>query len=237
MFLIYAPDKICFISKVILYLSPFYLRAGVAKRTKAADSSRAVKSVGALHPGSSNLPPSVLREFCSKVFACSSLPAKGISMGKDITLEFDICLSGGSMRNIKLDKEKCLTCKRCQTACIIKHSSSDVIESLLLEERIYPPRIAVVLRKDEPFLIVCRNCEKPKCVDACKHNALEKLEDGTVFLDEQMCKGCWKCIEACPFDAIQKSEFGIAVKCDSCRDLETPACVSACHVNALEVVS
>lgn len=82
----------------------------------------------------------------------------------------------------------------------------------------------------------CVFCKKPKCVEACEYDAIEKKDDGYVEFYDDKCTGCWKCIEACPFDAIYKNEDdNIAVRCDLCLDADTPSCVSACHTDALKV--
>lgn len=76
-------------------------------------------------------------------------------------------------------------------------------------------------------------CKKPKCVEVCESGALY-LENGTIFLNEEKCKGCWKCVDSCPFKAIFKNELlGIAVKCDLCEGKKKLACVASCPTGAL----
>jgi carbon-monoxide dehydrogenase iron sulfur subunit len=97
-------------------------------------------------------------------------------------------------------------------------------------------RILIVEKKGKPHAQVCVNCKKPKCVEACEYDAITKLEDGTVVLDEEKCTGCWECIEACPFDAVCKlEEKNISIICDLCGGGEYQACVASCPTQALFV--
>jgi Fe-S-cluster-containing hydrogenase component 2 len=81
--------------------------------------------------------------------------------------------------------------------------------------------------------MVCRNCEKPKCVEACPKNALEPDEkDREVKLIEARCDACGKCVEVCPFHAIWVDPLTkIAIKCDLCGGL--PKCVEFCRFGAI----
>lgn len=140
------------------------------------------------------------------------------------------------MRKIKLGKDKCVACHTCEIACALKHSDSDIIEDAYLEFPVPNSRLKIVMKKAKLHLRKCVHCKKPKCVEACEEGAITKQDDGVVVIDESKCKGCWTCIEACPFDAIVKcGDEKTALKCDLCLDLEVPACVASCHVDALTV--
>jgi Fe-S-cluster-containing dehydrogenase component len=81
--------------------------------------------------------------------------------------------------------------------------------------------------------LVCRNCEKPKCVDACPKEALILNKEGEqVLLLETKCDGCGQCVEACPFEAIWVDPLlKVAIKCDLCNG--NPRCVKFCSFGAI----
>ena len=86
-------------------------------------------------------------------------------------------------------------------------------------------------------MVKCIFCKKPKCLEACPEEAIIQKEDGYVEIVADKCDGCGACIKACPFDAITMSSEGKSVKCDLCLDLDTPACVHQCPVDALVLIS
>jgi len=97
----------------------------------------------------------------------------------------------------------------------------------------------------QPFAIStnCRHCEEADCILACKNGALYQDEHGRVLLDESKCVGCWMCVMACRYGAITRNVFernvpavpnnGINHHCDLCPDMDVPACVQICPVQAL----
>ncbi len=140
------------------------------------------------------------------------------------------------MRKINFDRVLCVTCHSCENACAVQHSDADSIDEVV--ERGYHPlsRIRITARKGKPWMIKCRFCPRPKCVDACPESAITQHEDGYISIDEAQCTGCGLCIEACPFDSIQLDREGKSVKCDLCLDEGVPGCVSVCPVDALSIV-
>ena len=57
---------------------------------------------------------------------------------------------------------------------------------------------------------------------------------GIVDRDAEKCVGCWMCAMICPYGVIGRQlEVRVAVKCDRCKDLDTPACVRACPAGTL----
>ena len=44
----------------------------------------------------------------------------------------------------------------------------------------------------------CNHCENPKCFAACPTGAIEKDEDGIVFINQDTCTGNGACVDACP---------------------------------------
>jgi carbon-monoxide dehydrogenase iron sulfur subunit len=119
---------------------------------------------------------------------------------------------------------------------VLNHSDAKDVDEAVEKGEDMHQRILIVMKKGKPHVQVCVNCKKPKCVDACEYDAIEKLEDGTVVMDDEKCTGCWKCIEACPFDAVcALDERNISIKCDLCGGGDFQACVDACPTQALFV--
>ena len=140
------------------------------------------------------------------------------------------------MKIVKIYSERCETCHTCEIACIHNHSDAKDMDDVMMVDSKMHQRILIVTKKDKPHVQVCVNCKKPKCVEACEYDAITKMEDGTVVLDEEKCTGCWECIEACPFDAIAKlKEMNISVKCDLCGGGDYQACVASCPTEALYI--
>jgi len=110
-------------------------------------------------------------------------------------------------------------------------------------DTVYQALTAPVLPRTRIFLIEegtvdvvlsCRHCEVPPCKEACPADAIRKLEDGTVVIDDGICIGCRSCVVACPLGVIRPDERGqIMVKCDLCKGSDEPVCVTACPTNAL----
>ncbi len=87
--------------------------------------------------------------------------------------------------------------------------------------------------------ISCQHCQDAPCLKGCPSGALSKRADGIVILDQSKCLGCRYCEWTCPYGAPQfDAATGVVSKCDFCLDLldkgETPACVAACPMRALE---
>ena len=134
----------------------------------------------------------------------------------------------------KFNKDKCVTCKHCMMACAVRHSASQNIYEAASESPKPRYRLWVSLRKDKPFITVCQNCVKPKCIPVCKDNAITKYDDGEVIIDPKKCTGCMDCVKVCAMGAIQaNAELNFAFQCDDCAGYDDMACVEACHTGAL----
>ena len=120
---------------------------------------------------------------------------------------------------------KCVGCKGCELACSVVHLAE-----------INPKRARLKVTYTHPLPSapkVCRQCPRPKCVDACPTGALRKGAD-RVNLDQSLCTGCGACVEACPFNSIFLDPVdGLALKCDLCGG--DPACVKYCKRGALVI--
>jgi Fe-S-cluster-containing dehydrogenase component/thioredoxin reductase/CRP-like cAMP-binding protein len=139
-----------------------------------------------------------------------------------------------------IDELLCVGCDQCETACANTHAGVS-----RLNRRAGPSFYSLHLPTS------CRHCEHPHCMRDCPPNAIHRLPDGEVFIDDT-CIGCGNCEESCPYGVIQMAEVpartGLlrrllgrateeaaktAVKCDMCKDLNAgPACVSTCPTGA-----
>lgn len=135
------------------------------------------------------------------------------------------------MYRIKIDRERCIGCLTCVTACIVSHESTSV-----------DSRNRVVIdsgTKTAP--IFCRHCDRPECVYTCMSGSMQKNpETGYVEYDEKRCASCYMCIMACPYgvlksDSIRQKEI---MKCDMCVKRTDdpkgkPLCVEKCPMQAI----
>lgn len=127
-------------------------------------------------------------------------------------------------KKLFVDKNVCIDCRYCEAVCSLVHDP---------DHRVNPRRARIVIRKDFDNAIftpvVCRQCTKPACVEACGFDAMAidpTLDTPTI--DPEKCTNCMDCLEACPFDAIfSDSEQGIAIMCDLCGG--DPQCVKFCR--------
>jgi Fe-S-cluster-containing hydrogenase component 2 len=130
------------------------------------------------------------------------------------------------MARIVFTGKDCTGCTICSLACAYAH-----------DHEFNPAygRIWVVKRQPATdYPVVCMQCAKPPCLNACRVGAITKREDGLVVVDAARCIGCGACVEACPFGAITVVN-GKAVKCDLCGG--DPACVKQCMPEALKLAT
>jgi protein NrfC len=173
-----------------------------------------------------------------------------VLMGADGALKQFIWLKNGiaavpaSEGYLLVDTKKCQGCLTCMLACSLCHEG---------EENLSLSRIQILQNPFEGYpndldVAQCRQCEAPKCVEACPAKALfvDEVNGNIRRIDETKCIGCESCIEACPYTPSRASWDGDeehALKCDLC--LDTPfwnheggpdgkqACVELCPLGAL----
>jgi thioredoxin reductase/Fe-S-cluster-containing dehydrogenase component len=147
---------------------------------------------------------------------------------------------GEATNVLVIDELLCVGCDQCEKACAHTHEGVS-----RLNRRAGPSFYSLHLPTS------CRHCEHPHCMRDCPPNAIHRLPNGEVFIDDT-CIGCGNCEESCPYGVIQMAEvpqrIGVlqrllgrqpaeaaktAVKCDMCKDQKSgPACVSACPTGA-----
>jgi Fe-S-cluster-containing hydrogenase component 2 len=124
--------------------------------------------------------------------------------------------------------EQCSGCKICEMVCAIKHFNVNNPKKSAVRVLITYPHPVVRMP------IVCSQCKKPPCEDACPVNALHRM-DGVVQLDKGVCISCFRCIEACPFGACYAhDDCEYPIKCDMCGG--DPECVKQCPKEALRLM-
>lgn len=128
------------------------------------------------------------------------------------------------MKKLLTDNKVCTGCRSCEAMCSIVHSNGES----------NPSKARIRVREDifhgtsEP--VVCRQCNRPKCVEACGVDALHQDPKlGNPVVDPAKCNGCMACVEACPFGAMYfEEEKKLPLVCDLCGG--DPMCVKFCRV-------
>jgi Fe-S-cluster-containing dehydrogenase component len=138
---------------------------------------------------------------------------------------------------MKLNKDRCISCKACEVHCKVKNDLPIGIKYAVHTS--CGPEL-----KDGKVVIrtafrSCYHCENPNCVEACPTGAMTQREsDGLVYVQTDICIGCKACIDACPWHIpTYFEERNVVGKCDYCMDrLDAgllPACVTSCTTHAL----
>lgn len=139
-----------------------------------------------------------------------------------------------------IDESLCVGCDNCENACAATHQGIS-----RLDRKAGPSFYSLHIPTS------CRHCEHPHCMQDCPPDAIHRLLNGEVYINDT-CIGCGNCVENCPYDVIQMTEVlpqqtfldkllgrktpdasKTAVKCDMCKDLKGgSACVNACPTGA-----
>ena len=128
-------------------------------------------------------------------------------------------------KRLFIDLDKCDACDTCSVECAYFYRSSMVDHGIL------------TLREMATFALICRRCEEPGCVSACRFEALERQVNGVLRRHNMRCVSCKCCSQACPFGTIYPETVPFYVtKCDFCvaSGMETPPCAPTCVKNAIE---
>ncbi len=103
-----------------------------------------------------------------------------------------------------IDVSKCIGCKACAVACKSNNNLPngvwwnrvDMNEGQDAEAAVgtYPDSLSIGF-----VPTTCQHCDYAPCIAACESGATQKLDDGTVIIDPELCIGCQSCIAACPY--------------------------------------
>jgi len=129
-----------------------------------------------------------------------------------------------------IDEAACWGCQACEVAC--KQENDIPIGVKIIRVVEHGPKY-VDGKPDFSFgVVLCRQCEDAPCIDVCPETAIQRLENGIVYLDSKKCSGCRACMEACPYDAIAfDEERNVSMKCNLCLHRVEKGLVPACADN------
>jgi carbon-monoxide dehydrogenase iron sulfur subunit len=137
------------------------------------------------------------------------------------------------MKKIYVNEDRCLGCHLCEYYCAFAHSGAkDMVKAFNGAGAQPQPRVTIEEGGDGEdkinFAVSCRHCEDPLCVKSCITGAMQKDENGRVFVDDTRCVGCYTCILVCPFGSLVQGNEKAVKKCDLCIESGKPACAENC---------
>lgn len=145
-----------------------------------------------------------------------------------------------------IDVDECTGCNLCIIACRDEHVGSAQLPwtkqqsdtgqfwiDVKTMERGSIPKVKVTY-----LPLLCQNCENAPCMKSCPEDAIERRDDGIVWINQEKCTGCGLCVDGCPYDVIYfNKELNVAQKCTSCAHLvdkgEMPRCAEICPHDAI----
>ena len=129
------------------------------------------------------------------------------------------------MKRILVNVDRCSGCRLCEMVCSFSH------------ENAFGSSISRInVTKEDAFgfdlPVVCWHCNSCNAMENCRAEALERGEEGLVFVNEEKCVGCGECLEICMIGAIRlHPERNTPLICDHCGG--NPLCVEKCPTKAL----
>lgn len=129
-------------------------------------------------------------------------------------------------------EKQCADCRICEMVCSLENTGKCNPAKSRIQIINFLPDKGV----PEAYPVVCQQCAKPLCRDACPVDAVS-LDDqlGIVVVDEEACIGCGDCVDACPFGGMSLDPHsGTAIKCTLCGG--DPKCVRYCPSGVLRLV-
>lgn len=135
---------------------------------------------------------------------------------------------------LKFDKEKCVGCYACHTACLDAHHGEEEVQAK-------SHRTIIKVIQDGFQKNICPGCiHCGACMKACPVQAIYRDEEtGFILTRPEKCIGCRVCEGVCPMHVIHFNSEGKMEKCDGCidriREGREPACVRVCYMDAISL--
>jgi tetrathionate reductase subunit B len=128
-----------------------------------------------------------------------------------------------------LDIERCIGCHACSVACKVEND----VPLGRYRTKVYYWEHGTFPKVKRSFLpTLCMQCEDAPCLKACPTEAINRLADGIVRINADLCDNENQCQGACPYGAIGSDDNDVADKCDFCSHRLAvgmePACVETC---------
>ncbi|ACV21567.1 DMSO reductase iron-sulfur subunit [Slackia heliotrinireducens] len=103
-----------------------------------------------------------------------------------------------------IDLARCMGCQTCAVYCKSANNLPKNVWYNRIDNEAGSYTDAAGGTTDEPAMafrpVACQHCENPACEAVCPVGATQKLEDGVVIVDGELCIGCQSCIQACPYN-------------------------------------
>jgi Fe-S-cluster-containing hydrogenase component 2 len=90
-----------------------------------------------------------------------------------------------------IDESLCVQCNNCEIACAETHNGTSRLN-----------RAAGPSFESLHIPSACRHCEHPHCMKDCPPDAIQRNDNGEVFISDA-CIGCGNCQRNCPYGVIQ----------------------------------
>jgi Fe-S-cluster-containing dehydrogenase component len=149
-------------------------------------------------------------------------------------------------KEMVIDLDRCTGCNLCIIACRDEHVGS--IHMPWTKQQAETGHFWIDVKSMERGTIpkvemtylpmLCQHCENAPCMKSCPENAIERREDGLVWINQDKCTGCGLCVDGCPYGVIYfNQELKVAQKCTWCAHLidrgEEPRCAEICPHDAI----
>ena len=128
----------------------------------------------------------------------------------------------------KVAEKRCTGCQLCEVACCFQKCGRLGTKGARI-------RVLFSSHPGRQKIVVCRQCDVCKCVEACKYGAFRRHpQTGAACIHEMECQACLACIDACPFGAVAIDEGkGLPIVCDLCGG--HPTCIGVCYRGAISL--
>jgi len=132
------------------------------------------------------------------------------------------------LKRILVNVDLCSGCRLCEMVCSFSHEKafgSSISRINVIKEDVFGFDLPVI----------CWHCNPCNAMENCPAEALERREEGLVFVNEEKCVGCGECLETCIIGAIKlHPETSNPLICDHCDG--KPLCVEKCPTKALSYI-